>query len=636
MVKTGRIGKKIIIAVSVFIAAAVVVLVVSSSLRLYSLCENNLSMSAETGVRVLENRVSELRDTADRLAGELAADDSVSGALRGNLSDVLEKSFDALNSDNEIFAVFSKDDGTVVWQSGDISLTSFDTLKSFNDFYLDSGVLYYISTAQTGHGFVTVGVDYSCESYVDSSKEISEAETTLFAGDTRLSTTVLNSEGERAVGTQMSDKVKKTVIDGGEVYEARADILGSPYFTMYKPITNSSGQVIGAYFAGFSTKQSDNNLLSSIILNLGIGIAVIIGAVIFITGFTRKNIIVPVMAAKSITDDMSRGILDSSLDRDALADNEVGDMARTLGETESFISSYINDITRVMNAMARGDFSQKPSMEYIGSFENISTAMNGISRQLGDVVTNLNRSANEVTSGSSQISTGSQLLADGTTRQAAAVEELSATINAISDKIRDNAENAAKADSFATDACDKVRVQSEYMEEMTAAMNDIKEKSALIEEIIKSIEDISFQTNILALNAAVEAARAGDAGKGFAVVADEVRNLATKSNEATNQTVEIIAKTIAAVDRGSEIVNRTSESMRDVSDITRRTNDLINSIAIASKEQAEAVVQVTSGISEISEVIQMNSATAEESAASCEELSSQAAILLTQVEKFRV
>ena len=248
----------------------------------------------------------------------------------------------------------------------------------------------------------------------------------------------------------------------------------------------------------------------------------------------------------------------------------------------------------------------------------------------------MNASSQEVMIGSSQMANGSQVLADGTTKQANAIEELTATITDISKHVQLNAENAAKAEKLSSDVQNKVIFQNEEMTNMLNAMADIEDKSNEIGKIIKTIDDIAFQTNILALNAAVEAARAGAAGKGFAVVADEVRNLASKSAEAAKNTTNLISASIDAVNNGAAIANSTAESMKEVMEISKETNSLIINIATATNEQADAISQVTIGLDQISQVVQQNSATAEETAASCEELSGQSRLLKEQVARFKI
>jgi methyl-accepting chemotaxis protein len=199
-----------------------------------------------------------------------------------------------------------------------------------------------------------------------------------------------------------------------------------------------------------------------------------------------------------------------------------------------------------------------------------------------------------------------------------------------------NAGNAQKAKDYSDETSSEVAISSAKMNDMMGAISEISSKSTEIGKIIKTIEDIAFQTNILALNAAVEAARAGQAGKGFAVVADEVRNLASKSAEAAKNTTMLIEDTVKAVDNGTRIADETAKSMQAVVNSTGTVTDLIKKIADASKEQAVSIAEVTSGVDQVASIIQTNSATAEESAATAEELSGQAQMLKDLVGGFKL
>ena len=242
----------------------------------------------------------------------------------------------------------------------------------------------------------------------------------------------------------------------------------------------------------------------------------------------------------------------------------------------------------------------------------------------------------EIKNSSDQVSSGAQALSQGATEQASSIEQLSASIIEISDQVRSNAVNANNATSLVESVGKEIDRSNIHMQEMIRAISEISDKSAQIGRIIKTIDDIAFQTNILALNAAVEAARAGAAGKGFAVVADEVRNLAGKSAQAASETTELIESSISAVLNGTRIADETAESLSSVVTGASKITSLMQDISKASNEQANSIGQVTQGIEQISGVVQTNSATAEESAAASEELSAQAQLLNSLVSKFKM
>jgi methyl-accepting chemotaxis protein len=288
--------------------------------------------------------------------------------------------------------------------------------------------------------------------------------------------------------------------------------------------------------------------------------------------------------------------------------------------------------------MASGDFQvgSKCREQYVYDYEPIMEALRNIRNNLSDALSRINESADQVANGSEQVSSGAQALSQGATEQASSIQELAATINDISNQINSNAQNAKEARKEAEGAEKNVLTSNQKMVEMNQAMMQISDKSNEIGKIIKTIEDIAFQTNILALNAAVEAARAGEAGKGFAVVADEVRNLASKSGDAAKNTTLLIEESMRAVENGTKISTDTAKSMHQVVESTKRINMIIENVAEASDKQAVAVNQVTQGIDQISSVVQTNSATAEQSAAASEELSGQAHIMKGLVQQFKL
>ncbi|MDD6307609.1 MAG: methyl-accepting chemotaxis protein [Clostridiales bacterium] len=239
-------------------------------------------------------------------------------------------------------------------------------------------------------------------------------------------------------------------------------------------------------------------------------------------------------------------------------------------------------------------------------------------------ISNINDAAYQVMTSSSQVASASESLAQGSTEQASAIEEITASIGEIAQKTKKNATEASQAAELVTETITDVKKGNVQMQEMMSAMQDINNASESISKIIKTIDDIAFQTNILALNAAVEAARAGEAGKGFAVVAEEVRNLAAKSASAASETAELIEDSINKVEAGSKIADDTAKALEKITEVVQQSEALINGIAEASNYQATAVAQIDQAIGQVSQVVQTNSATSQECAAASEELSNQA------------
>ncbi len=423
----------------------------------------------------------------------------------------------------------------------------------------------------------------------------------------------------------------------GKLEEAEQLLKGDEGVAVYNNVTMALDNLSDFNTRGSDGAYEDSNstysramILTFIVLAIIIVIGVVFSAVII------RGIRTPVQELEAAVVEMVKGNFEVSIKYEAK--DELGVVAEQFRGLISKLNAIIKDEEQFMAKMANGDLTVDSvcPQEYIGSFENLLISFRSIASHMNDAMTKISESSEQVSNSADQVSSGAQALSQGATEQASSIQELAATINDISDRIKENAENAGVANTKVNAVAENMNLSNEKMRDMIQAMSDINNSSSEISKIIKTIEDIAFQTNILALNAAVEAARAGSAGKGFAVVADEVRNLASKSSEASKNTAALIENSIKAVENGTEIASETAKTLIQAVDGAKEVTLLVDKISEASHNQSSAISQITLGIDQISSVIQTNSATAEESAAASEELSSQAQLMREQVGKFRL
>lgn len=364
-----------------------------------------------------------------------------------------------------------------------------------------------------------------------------------------------------------------------------------------------------------------STILATIILGI---VSIVISAFI---GFKLSNEIAnPIIACANRLKLLSEGDLHTEIPKTKSKD-ETALLLNSLESTVNELKDVIRDISYHLGVISKGDLTNYVEKNYKGDFGPIQQSLIQILKSLNYIFRKIDESAEQVASGSQQVAAEAFALTEGATEQASSIEELAATINEISEQIILNDENAQRGKIISEDTSKEVQNGKDKMNHMIHAMNDINDASVQISKIIKTIEDIAFQTNILALNAAVEAARAGAAGKGFAVVADEVRNLASKSAEAAQNTTQLIENSLKTIENGANIADDTLKSFNSIVEKTNLTVSIVEQIALASQQQAQAISQVNTGIEQISSVVQTNSATAEEGSASSEELSSQAMLL---------
>lgn len=302
----------------------------------------------------------------------------------------------------------------------------------------------------------------------------------------------------------------------------------------------------------------------------------------------------------------------------------------------SGIRKSTDELLRATANVANGDLRERMHIDGNDEFGKMAKAFNNMTENVQNTMQMINTASKQVAAGSKNISDSGNMLAQGATTQAASVEELSASISELSTQTARTAENAREADKLTNHAREMAINGNNQMGDLVKAIGDISDSSKNIAKIIKTIDEIAFQTNILALNAAVEAARAGQHGKGFAVVAEEVGNLAARSAKAAKETQDIIEESLQKIDAGTSLVNTTKQALQDINDGVAKASQFVNEIAVDSVKQSDAINMLNQGVTQVSQVVQTNSATAEESAAASTELSSQAELLQEAVAKFRI
>lgn len=453
---------------------------------------------------------------------------------------------------------------------------------------------------------------------------------------------IWDSEGLENVGKNMKEfttveeeyqKIQKLMAGGVTFHTEKMREDGERVACFYSPI--QVGDVSWWSMTGLYTRDAKRTVVQTTVWLCVISLFSLL-VIIFVTIFVLRRMLAPVKDVVNAAESIAEGNLNIQIASNS--QDEIGHLSKAFQSMAQNLKAIISDVDYLLNEMANGNFNIHTRVEekYVGDYKGILLAIRRINRDLSNTLGQINQAAGQVSAGSDQVSSGAQALSQGTTEQASSVEQLAETITEISSTVQDNARIAESASTNVNQVNANVIESGQKMKNTLEIMEEARSQAIKVRGIIKTIEDIAFQTNILALNAAVEAARAGAAGKGFAVVADEVRNLAGKSSEASKDTTRLISGALSAIEEGVQSMQETKQFVDNVVTEAAEITKIFEKISEASEQQADSVQQVTKGIEQISNVVQTNSATAEESAAASEELSSQAQTLKDLISKFQL
>lgn len=396
----------------------------------------------------------------------------------------------------------------------------------------------------------------------------------------------------------------------------------------FAPVTDSSGKTIGVIGVDISVDEVNRTSAFFGILMAAIVVGFSVFSGICFRRYINKNVGTPVNELASASTKMAVGDMGVKLSYDS--EDEIGTLSKSF---QSMVESTKHQVN-VLGNIADGDLTTLPAKR--SDQDAMSLAMQKMVVNLRNIVNKISTGTQQVMDGSKQVADGATALAQGAIEQASVVTALSDSISDVADKTKKNTARAETAAELTRDIRENAEKSSAQMNALMRAVTEINEASDSISKIMRVIDEISFQTNILALNAAVEAARAGENGKGFAVVADEVRNLAAKSAVAAKESSVLIANSISKAEEGAKIARISSESLADIVSGINESTELINKIAELSVTQNAQIEKIHAGINDVNQVVQQNSATAQQSAAASQEMSGQAHMLNDLVSLFKV
>ncbi|RLQ89220.1 methyl-accepting chemotaxis protein [Notoacmeibacter ruber] len=485
----------------------------------------------------------------------------------------------------------------------------------------------------------------------------------------RKTTNIVKPDGTRAVGTQLGqDGAVYPVIMRGETYRGEAVILGKPYYTIYAPIFGPDGTVNGILYAGIDKARIDG-LIGQVAWPLLLVSALTLLVVVVLMTFLARALLRPIPQLTSVATKIAGG--DNSVTvpyKDAK--NEIGELARSIEvfqqndirkrevEDEAEEVRRANDTERTrrdeereqsaselsgatvvlgeaLHRLAEGDLTVRVGGQLPDNLRRLGADFDLAVERLEETIDSVLNGVNQLKTGTNEIAGASKDLSTRTESQATTLQQTAAAVTQITETVNHTAEGAVQATGTMAKAGDEAEKSGQVVARAVAAMGDIEKSSKEISEIIGVIDELAFQTNLLALNAGVEAARAGEAGRGFAVVASEVRVLAQRCTDAAKQIKDLISTSSGQVDEGVKLVNQTGEALARIVSGVNEISAVVSSISHSAQEQAAGLKQVNEAVNELDNVTQHNAAMAEESTAATDQLMQQANELADQIKRFK-
>ena len=522
----------------------------------------------------------------------------------------------------------------------------------------------------------------------------------------RKSTTIVDDKGERILDTALArDGAAYAAVSAGETYRGEATILGTPYYTIYKPIQNLANEPIGIAYVGIPKAKIDEAAHATFVTLGIVGLAVLagvglltliasslitrpiprlsasmqaiaegrletevpftghgneIGAMarnveVFRSNAQRVEQMTEADAARVLADQSKRAemmqqlqrafghVVDAAVEGDfsrrvdvEFADAELNALSQSINRLVETVDRGLAETGDVLSHLAEADLTQRMEGDYEGAFATLKTNTNAVADKMSQIVGQLRETSRALKTATGEILSGANDLSERTTKQAATIEETSATMEQLAATVVRNAEKAREAADMSGSVTRTAEEGGQVMADATMAMDRITQSSGKISNIIGLIDDIAFQTNLLALNASVEAARAGEAGKGFAVVAVEVRRLAQSAAEASSEVKALIEQSGSEVAGGSRLVADAAAKLEAMLSAARASSEMMIGIARESREQAGSIEEVNTAVRQLDEMTQHNAALVEEINASIQQTEAQASELDRVVDIFRM